>query len=94
MDSSSPAPSWIPVAHGTLADLAVLRGLLDANRIPTDVPMSALGEATGLFSSGGGRFDLCVPDACERRARALLGTWPKENLDVAERMEHGSERER
>lgn len=94
MTSSAPPPRWVPVAYGSLADLSVLRGLLDANRIPTDIPSSTVAVMT-VFSPGlgGSPLTLCVPDTCERRALALLECWPREHRDVAERMEHGPPRE-
>lgn len=86
-----PPPSrWIPIHRGSLSDVIVLRGELEANGIPADVPEVTIG-IMDPFVRGGNVFvyELRVPERDVARALSVIERWKPLELQVAERLEHG-----
>jgi len=66
--------AWVTVRYGSLAEVGVLRAVLEANGIPTNVPEETLGTMDPFMRGRGTVFDytLQVPAPCVGEARPLL----------------------
>lgn len=86
-----PRSRWVPVEYGPLPRLLVLRGELEANAIPADIPDESIG-IWDPFIRGGNIFEyeLRVPASCAATARELVAAWKPELCGAAERGEFGA----
>lgn len=82
---------WVPLERGTLPRLLVLRGELEANDIPVDIPEASLGAINPFWRGRGNSFDyeLRVPAPCAVAARSLIGVWERDVLESEELRVHG-----
>lgn len=85
------AASWIAIHRGSLSNVLVLRGELEANGIACDVPAATVG-IVDPFVRGGNvlEYELCVLVQDAARAREAIEPRTPMELQPAEHGKHGS----